>query len=568
MNIKPRYSNMFTILEYAIKNKKTCVQSCLLLNFKRTYFKNCKRDFLENIDSIDKDVRLKFDTLLGQYADTRKEMVYKPFQPVQPIQQPVVPQPIVTAISETSNILIKEEVINEDDYDTILSKSEREYAEFDGLNKEVAIELSINDKATIIRNTDGKIIAYKYFIEHFKVPYEGIVTRVQMENIYALYPHFSVKDLAKHFLDIPMEIFPKVLKIFKISKTSKYPIHILKELTTEEELFNYYIKSRENSAEYIINKDRGRYYENLYVKESKKNRQMMYDVDMFTRVIHEVSKKELIPTKPKEVAINNSNKNAFCIFSDIHIGKKFDSPVFGRPYNLEVANDRLLQISNETINYVNANKIENLTIMFVGDMLECIIESGMHHAHYQSMEFETTDQLMAAYESFNSFILNILDNTAIPITFWGIGGNHDRIMLDRKEDKTRTASMIVFQFLKRNVKNDRITFEFPQNGIIKTQVGKLCFIGHHGDGDMNKRKPNELINLHGEGSRFYHIVLKGHFHTYQAQQGTNHISITLPSVCSSDDYVQNGLGLASTPGFVLMKEDNNGLPSTTLVNLY
>ncbi len=78
----------------------------------------------------------------------------------------------------------------------------------------------------------------------------------------------------------------------------------------------------------------------------------------------------------------------------------------------------------------------------------------------------------------------------------------------------------------------------------------------HGDSSLSKKKPSELVNLHGEPG-CYTVLLQGHWHTLKAEEGTNYVMIKIPSVTSTDAYIMETLGNNNLPGFIMGHEPEN-----------
>jgi hypothetical protein len=265
---------------------------------------------------------------------------------------------------------------------------------------------------------------------------------------------------------------------------------------------------------------------------------------------------------------------AYLFYSDIHYGKKFDNPIFGRGYNKDIAHERMMQIAFYTQKYINTENLKGLKIVFGGDLLESILPEGMHPNHLNDMDITGAEQLLYAIES-QTFFLNELRKglgKTFPISITLLSGNHDRIGINRDEDKQRTAAKIAFNIIAKDFSEDKfIEFIIPKTPVstetIKQENGDLCIISHHGDTGIAKRSGSELVNLYGIGTTGYHLVLNGHWHSSKTtyEHGTNYMTISLPSVCSVDDYILNQNGSNLLPGFILGHQENGGFTFTNKI---
>jgi hypothetical protein len=201
-------------------------------------------------------------------------------------------------------------------------------------------------------------------------------------------------------------------------------------------------------------------------------------------------------------------------------------------------------------------------------MYESIMPNGMRNEHLKSMDLIGIDQIIYGVDSQIEFLnylrLNLGNHFPIITTY--ISGNHDRLSRERDEDTERTGSLIAYNIIEREFKNDRhIKFNIPRkpvfvDRIVNEQLNDLCIIAHHGDSEIIKKKGHELVNLYGIGTSGYHLVINGHWHSSEISfnAGTNYMEISLPSVCSVDDFILDRLGNNQLPGFILGVCENSG----------
>jgi hypothetical protein len=200
-----------------------------------------------------------------------------------------------------------------------------------------------------------------------------------------------------------------------------------------------------------------------------------------------------------------------------------------------------------------------LTILCGGDLVESIQEDGLHHGIHRYMDLFQDDQIFYTIDLFYMLFSTILENTNFKsIELLGLEGNHDRIGSQRHDDKNRTSAKIVYRILEREWKN-KIKVILAKEGIINQTREDICIISHHGDANLGKKKGEELVNLFGDGKKYYHLVLKGHFHHLECKEGTNFLSMTLPSVCSADTYSIAEFAQNSQPGIILGHQAEFGL---------
>ena len=416
------------------------------------------------------------------------------------------------------------------------------------------------------RDEEGKIIKYNYHIYiQDGLPLSGYFTCDQMEEIYAKYPYVTQNTISRDFPYITFPDFKKILRCFNITKDKLFPLHII-ETRSEDEMAAFALKAKESAGYKKMIEQKSEYFEKRF-KDVQKN---LFEVQTDRQWIEGVLDKYFDKSRERSVEtirfseIQKDSKGdgvnhprLFCLMSDLHIGKFYKNPIYGRGYDKDVAKERFEQMAFHICR--DAHKYDHLTILCGGDITESIMEDGLHHGLHKYMDLFQDDQIMYALDLFHSLFSTIFENTNFKsIELLGLEGNHDRIGSQRHDDKNRTAAKVVYRFLQREWK-DKITVILAEEGIINQKRENICIISHHGDANLAKKKGDELVNLFGDGKRFYHLVIKGHFHHLECKEGTNFINITLPSICSADTYSITEFAQNSQPGFILGHQAEFGL---------
>jgi len=427
------------------------------------------------------------------------------------------------------------------------------------LNNEVDFEK--RSKCWQERDEDGKILRYHYEIHvRDEKPLEGYLTRQEYDTIVENYPFLTRNTVSQMFPTLTFVDFKRIIRCFNITKDVVFSPHTLEE-NPPEKIAEFHLKAKAKSAYRKITEERGAFNEKV-IKDLVRENLDLKDIrtfidDTVNKYIKTGSSVKLTRKHPEI----KTGDIGYLFYSDIHYGKKYESPIFGRGCDKDILHDRMIQIADETIKYVEFNQIKKLKSFFAGDIVESILEEGMHPGHFKEMDLRGDEQIMFAIDSQINFIQRILDNTTIPLEFTFIGGNHDRIGDDRQKDKARTASLLIFKLIKKHFQdNERVVINVGTNTLTKDNENGLCVLMFHGDNSLIKKQPHELVNLHGIGTTGYHLVVSGHFHSGDIKQktGTNYMSISLPSVCSTDNFVLNELGNNDLPGFVIGKKQNSG----------
>lgn len=411
------------------------------------------------------------------------------------------------------------------------------------------------------RDKENRIIQYCYEIQvRDEKPFKGFISRSDMEKIFSLYPYCTQNQLSLEF-SYTLKEMGRILRVFRITKDKKFPQHVLEEYS-EEEIVKFALKAKERSAYKNFETQLNQFYKIKYNELVKKHSEQERKNEFYEGVIDKLSVKKVEVLKVNK-PINYSEegnyvKSLFSIFSDIHFGKKnrLCKPKYGRGNNKEILKERCLRIAEETVSEFHSDDYDKINFICLGDLFESILSDGMHHAHLEEMDIKGADQIEYAFDVLVDMVNIILEGTnglLKRLDFHLIGGNHDRIGKNRDEDTDRTATKILFKFLEKIYKDESIIkIHTYENGIISFEDDDISFIGHHGDKQLNKRKPEEIMNLFKLGNNEnFTLIANGHFHSMVQNEGLNYMELQVGSVCSSDDYSHDNLGYGNQPSFVL-----------------
>lgn len=458
-----------------------------------------------------------------------------------------------------------------------LVKIHNKYLNKTKLTKNPIVKVSIDDtydkrsSYKVNRDENNKIISYSFHILiKDEKPFIGKLTREQLELIYQYYPYVTTNTVSSYFPYLTFQQFKRVLRCFQITKEKLFPQHIVEE-HTEEEIAEFALKNKANAALNKIVEKKASFVEKKYI-ESQETIQDLQNIQKF--IEDSVDKyynreEEEKPELKDGEFFDNYDRVCYMFYSDIHYGKKYDNPVFGRGFNKDIAHNRMMQIVKKTVEYIKYKNLNKLYTIFGGDLLESMMSNGMRAEHLKHMDVIGVDQLFYAIDSQIKFLKLLRSSLGekFPIIITFIGGNHDRISEDRDGDSERTGSLIAYNVIQRELREDMyLKVNIPRKPTyVETHnkdngLSNLCIITHHGDSQIMKRKPSELVNLYGIGTSGYHLIINGHWHSSEIkyQSGTNYMSISLPSVCSVDEFILDRLGHNQLPGFLLGISENSG----------
>lgn len=431
-------------------------------------------------------------------------------------------------------------------------------------------EYDERSKGEELRDTNKKIIGYKYkILIHNQNSLEGEFTNEEMDTIYRLYSStqacgigMTMRELSRCFPNLTYISFKRILRAFNISKASiSVAPHILEE-KTEDEIALIMLQNKENNIFKKVEHQSNKYFEQQYTNLAKELQKYKNNEGWVDSYIDKIFTERNISPKtfniPKFTNKTTDGKPLFVLFADTHFGKKYDFPLIGRGYNKDIAKERIVDITNRTIKEAKIRNSSEVIFIFAGDLVESCIDDGMHSGHVQEMDIFGNFQILNAVDILEEMLLSVKMNTKLNVELYGIPGNHDRIGIQRDDDKYRMSFRTAFNFIQRDLKND-VKVIIPQNNQLKIIKNNLNFFCQHGDtNSLAKQKPENILALHGKYG-MYNILIQAHWHSFKVLEGTNYMSIVLPSVASADKYIVEDLGKSVMPGFVFGQESDSGL---------
>lgn len=446
-----------------------------------------------------------------------------------------------------------------------LTETEIADLQYDAYSDENYDERSFSE---ILRDENKKISSYHYkiLIRNEKT-LEGYLTREEMDLVYRLYSNMdgagmTLRSVSRHFSNLNFRDFKRILRAFNITKSS-IPVapHIIEE-SSEEEVIDIIFRNKENNILKKLEDERGRHVEKNLKEAHKIIVEYKNNEEWIEKIVNKYVGNEKIILETKKVQTKNKDKKPkgkplFVFFGDVHYGKKYDNPIYGRGYNKSIAHERILEIKDKIINEYNSNNNKEIILVNLGDLVESVLEDGMHPNHTAEMDLFQEEQIFYAIDSLKILLKEIYQNTNCPIEFHSIHGNHDRVGVGRDQDKSRTAGKIISHVLKRELENERLKFFIPKSNLCKIVKDNVCIFAQHGDSSLSKKKPSDLVNLYGEPGCFT-ILIQGHWHSLKVEEGTNFIALKVPSVASSDKFILEELGNNNLPGFIIGKQPDLG----------
>jgi hypothetical protein len=210
--------------------------------------------------------------------------------------------------------------------------------------------------------------------------------------------------------------------------------------------------------------------------------------------------KELKKTHKPLQLDEQTNTEGVLKWADLHFGAMIEGLVKTRDFNTQILKDGLLT-SVEDFNNIRFGKRH---VHIQGDLIESF--TGLNHINsWHSMDSKmigaTVIKLCTKLLDEALSKINNLETVKI------IGGNHDRISKDNKEDVKGGAAEIIAYCLELIGYN----VEFHPY-IISHEVQGICYINLHGDKKVSSKTSEEIVSLYGANGK-YNFITEAHLHS-------------------------------------------------------
>lgn len=293
----------------------------------------------------------------------------------------------------------------------------------------------------------------------------------------------------------------------------------------------------EEVSTYVVAKEK----ELSHLREQRKhNRHTAYPQIMFDELkehmIKELKGETLVEHHGSKASINDTE--LIVLLSDFHIGSIVSDMTNGK-YDFEVLKSRLNHFIDTTVKEIEDRDISNVTVYFVGDLVEHINMRDVNQA------FETEFTLAEQISKGTRLLIDILNSLSDVVTgelrFGIIGGNHDR-MQGNKNQKiyNDNVAYIVLDSLLLFQENGLL------NGVdiidnrediytIRDTFGGKSIIINHGDGLKGKGNHINKFILDSH----IDLLITGHVHHFSVkQEDFNRMHIVASSPMGYNNYAK------------------------------
>lgn len=293
----------------------------------------------------------------------------------------------------------------------------------------------------------------------------------------------------------------------------------------------------EEVSTYVVAKEK----ELSHLREQRKhNRHTAYPQIMFDELkghmVKELQGETLVEHHGSKATIDDTE--LIVLLSDFHIGSIVSDMTNGK-YDFEVLKSRLNHFIDTTVKEIEDRDISNVTVYFVGDLVEHINMRDVNQA------FETEFTLAEQISKGTRLLIDILNALSDVVTgelrFGIIGGNHDR-MQGNKNQKIYNDniayvvldSLLLFQEqgLLRGI---NIIDNREDIYTIRDNFGGKSIIINHGDGLKGKGNHINKFILDSH----IDLLITGHVHHFSVkQEDFNRMHIVASSPMGYNNYAK------------------------------
>lgn len=275
-------------------------------------------------------------------------------------------------------------------------------------------------------------------------------------------------------------------------------------------------------------------------------------VDFLKEFVEEVEPVNIPVIKKEE-----NSKVGFVTLSDWHIGANIDN-IFNK-FNSEVAEERIKKFKSETLERLEKEKVSEVYIINLGDSI-------MGHIHTTARiesEENAIQQIIRASQYFEDFIKDFVLR-GYDVTFANIGGNHNRIIPNKKDSLGTNESferLITVYLDKAFNKFDNYRQIDDEYGIVELKIKGKNVVCVHGDLD---RTGNPITSLNEMLDNSIDYLFSGHVHNafYKEHGKATHIGIG--SLMGADSYAtQNRYSSRPSQSYFIF--DDDGLDTMKVV---
>lgn len=234
--------------------------------------------------------------------------------------------------------------------------------------------------------------------------------------------------------------------------------------------------------------------------------------------------------------------------SDLHIGNRNTTEIV----------QRIIRLTQ----YLVARNERNINILCLGDLVETLVEGGMHPWQTEWMSWLYGHELIMSVVNVLEGMINELVRNWKNVSFYWIGWNHDRIGRSHSDDQYRTGALVIYELMKRWLQNVEAKIEIIKEKTSSLDLDNFVYIINHWDEWFDKLVMERTLWKYGDKSR-HNIIMYWDKHHIDVDETMGATKIGLPALAWKGDY-DTRHSYFSESWVVLVTRNEDNLPDITI----
>lgn len=250
--------------------------------------------------------------------------------------------------------------------------------------------------------------------------------------------------------------------------------------------------------------------------------------------------------------VKDGDKVAIAVLTDIHYGAIVDTPL--SEYNPEIAEQLIMEYADKLLALAKKENIKEYYILNLGD----IVEGELRPQSLMDTDMVLVNQAIKVSDIIVKFIFKIAQH--VRVKYSGIGGNHDRISKNAKENidgnnVQYVCNAVVERILAGADNAEYIPLESLSYGIIE-YGGKNVLAVH---GDVHSMTDKSMLAKQSQLlGKSFDLMLAGHRHNFSMTEvAHDRYMVSFGSIKGTDSYsIRIASSSCRSQGVVIFDEDN------------
>lgn len=262
-------------------------------------------------------------------------------------------------------------------------------------------------------------------------------------------------------------------------------------------------------------------------------------------------------------SVQISDNVLFIFFTDAHAGKLVlnDSELLGPKrkqieYNSKVFKKRLANLCAyiQHVAEIYGHMVDNIQLFNLGDSCEALLANMREHQGLE--QYNYLEEQAREVKFMNTSVIETVRQSfaeGVPIDFYKIGGNHDRLTKDKGAHSESLATYLFVDALRERYRGyPNLTIHAAPAIMSVLYPNKLNLIGQHGHYAKweSRAQIQSAVYNHGYPEAERYLLVQGHRHTFDVVSEGNMRRLIVSAIVGADQFTSDQLGLPiEPPGF-------------------